>query len=73
MFTHVIITQNTNHHNIMYLCRDHSVSTSLGKGELVDEESNKNDIETSACSQKSDVRQANVLFSVTQFFLLGFL
>ena len=46
----------------------------LGRG--VDEESNKNDIERGACSQKSDVPRTNFFypfFSVTQsLFLLGF-
>ena len=47
----------------------------LGRG--VDEESNKNDIERGACSQKSDVPHTNYFmnffFSITQsLFLLGF-
>ena len=36
-----MITQNTNHSNTMYLHRSHSASTSLGKVEGLDEESNK--------------------------------
>ena len=40
-FTHAVITQNTTHRNIMYLYRGHSASTSLGKGQGVDEKSNK--------------------------------
>ena len=39
-FTHSI-TQNTTHSNIMYLSRSYSPSTSLGKGEGVNEEINK--------------------------------
>ena len=39
-FTHSI-AQNTTHSNIMYVYRGYSPSTSLGKGEGVNEESNK--------------------------------
>ena len=56
----------------MYLYRDHEASTSLQKGEGVDKESNKNDIERKAWSQISDVPHTNVLFVVTKSSLLGF-
>ena len=43
-------------------------------GERVDKEAINNDIESRACSQKSDVPHTNssMHFSVTQSFLLGF-
>ena len=59
----------------MYLYMGHSTSTSLGKGERVNGESNKK------WHRKEDVQSKNwcpwhkffyVLFSVTQSFLLGF-
>ena len=40
-FIHDIITHYTTHRNIMYLCKGHSTSTSIGKGEGVDKESSK--------------------------------
>ena len=40
-FTHGIITQNTNHRNIMYLYRGHSAGKSVGKGEGEYKESNR--------------------------------
>ena len=43
----------------MYLYKGDSTSSSLGKGERVDEESSKIDIEKRACSQKSDVPHTN--------------
>ena len=43
----------------MYLYRGLLASTSLGKEEEIDEESNKNDIEWRAYSQKSDVSLTN--------------
>ena len=64
-FTHDTITQNASHRNIMYLYRGHAASTSLGKVEMVDEESNKK----WCCSQKFFY----AIFSVTQSFLLSFL
>ena len=63
-FTHDTITQNASHRNIMHLYRGHSASTSLGKVDMVDEESNKK----WCCSQKFFF-----FFSVTQSFLLSFL
>ena len=50
----------------MYLFRDHSASTSLGKGEREDDESSKNDIKRRAFSQESDVPHTN---SSMYFFL----
>ena len=41
LFTHDAITQSTSHRNIMYLYRGHSSSTSLGKGDGIDKESNE--------------------------------
>ena len=75
-FTHDIITQNISHSNILYLYRGHSSSTSLGKGQGVDEERN------TKWHRKEDVQSKNrcplhkffyALFSVTQSLsLLGF-
>ena len=72
-FTYGMITQNTSHRSIMYLYRCHSASTSLEKGERVDEESNKNDIELRAAKNWfPSPKLFYSRFSVTQSFLLGF-
>ena len=54
-----IVTQNTTHSNIMYLYIDHSASPPLGKGEGVEDESSKTDIEGRAYSQESDFPHTN--------------
>ena len=74
-FTHGFITQNTSHGNIMYLCRVHSASTSLGKGETVDKESNKKWHRKEGMQSKTwcpSHKIFYVLFSVTQSFFLVF-
>ena len=58
-FTHDIITQNITHSNMTYLDSDHSASTSLGKGEGVDKESNEKWHRKEGCSQKSVVFHTN--------------
>ena len=62
--------------NIMNLYRDHSASTSLGKREGVDEESNKNWHRKEGVQSKKwypSHKFFYALFSVTQsWFLLGF-
>ena len=50
----------------MHLYSDHSASPPLGKGEGVDDESSKTDIERRAYSQESDFPNTN---SVMHFFL----
>ena len=57
------------HSTIKYLHRGYSPNMSLGKGEGVDKESNKKDIEKRASSQKSDVLHTN---SSCTFFLYFF-
>ena len=42
IFDRSLMVSSRSHRNIMYLYRDYSASTSHGKGEGVDEESNKN-------------------------------
>ena len=84
-FTHGIITQNTTHSYIyiyihayiyiyIYIYRGHSATTSLGKLERVDNESNKKHRKESVQSKKwyHSHKFFCVLFSVKQSFRLGF-
>ena len=74
-FIHGIITQNTNHRNILYLFRDHSASTSIGKGKKKDKESNRKLHRKEGVQSKKwcfSHKFSYILFSVTQSFLLGF-
>ena len=74
LFTHDIITQNTNHRNTMYLYRGHSAITSLRKGERVDKRATKMTQEGGRAVKNvmSLTKFFYVLFFVTQSFLLSF-
>ena len=74
-FIHGIITQNTNHRNILHLFRDHSASLSIGKGKGKDKEINRKLYRKDGVQSKkwcSSHKFSYILFSVTQFFLLAF-
>ena len=64
-FTPGIITQNTNHRNIMYLYRGHSAGKSIGKGEGDYKESNRK------WHRKEGV-QSKKIISLTQILLCTF-
>ena len=64
-FTPGIITQNTNHRNIMYLYRGHSAGKSIGKGEGEYKESNRK------WHRKEGV-QSKKIISLTQILLCTF-
>ena len=74
-FTHGIITQNTNHRIIVYLCRAIQQVRHLGRG-TEKEESNRKLYRTKEGVQSKKWYHLHkffyLLFSVTQSFLLGF-
>ena len=77
-FIHDIITQNITHSKTIYLYRDHSASTSLGKGGgeggRVDEEISKKWHSKKGAKSKRDVPHtySSMYFFLIQSFLLGF-